>query len=389
MATDSANTADTQTLHDLCTLPTAAFLEDAVLDYVDQWARRRRNVKVETDSFGNRLLSLAGKDKSLPRLVLVAHSDHPAFASGETTDGMLHAEFRGGVRADHADGAKVIFFTPDGEVSAKATAEAGDNDRLTGATFKLPRGKVVPAGCVGMFDFGGKLPTMRGRTFRARACDDLAGLAAGLAALDELRAKKPKATVCVLVTRAEEVGFIGAIAAVKDRKGLLNKSDRVISIETSAAQAAAPIGEGCVLRIGDKTSVFNSGFCHFLHQRCEALAKERDGFQYRRALMPGGTCEGTAFDAYGYVASAVCVPLGNYHNMDREKKTMGPEFIDLNDWQNLVTLLADAGWNHHTFDGKATALRKMMDTRFNNHRHLFKNPAAALEKPTAKKVAPI
>lgn len=387
MPTDS--TVATQTLHDLCSLPTAAFMEEAVLEYVDLWAKQRRNVKIETDQFGNRLLSLVGKDKNAPRLVFVAHSDHPAFASGETNDGLLHAEFRGGVMANHADGAKVTFFTPNGEVSAKANAEAGENGRLTGATFKLTRGKEVPIGCVGMFDFGGKLPSVRGKTFRARACDDLAGLAAGLAALDELRAKKPKATVCVLVTRAEEVGFIGAMAAVKDKKGLLKKSDRVISIETSSAQPAAPIGEGCVLRIGDKTSVFHSGFCHFLHGRCEALAKESDGFQYRRALMPGGTCEGTAFDAYGYVASAVCVPLGNYHNMDREKQAMGPEFIDLNDWQSLVTLLADAGWNHHTFDGKATALRKAMDVRFDNHRHLFKNPSAPLTKPKAKQVAPI
>ena len=379
-------------LHDLCSLPTAAFLEDAVLEYVDRWAKDRKGIKVKTDRFGNRLLSVKGRDRKAPRLVLVAHSDHPSFVSGETIDGVLHAEFRGGVLADHADGAKVTFFTPDGEVAAKATAEAGENGRLVSATFDLPSTKEVPPSCVGMFDFPGTLPKVKGRggkEFHARACDDLAGLAAGLSALENLLDQKPGAGVSVLVTRAEEIGFIGAIAAARDKKGLLQKDDRVISIETSSAQPAAPIGEGCVLRIGDKTSVFHSGLCHFLHNRCEALAKEVDGFQYRRALMPGGTCEGTPFDAFGYVTSAVCVPLGNYHNMNRDKGTMGPEFIDVSDWQNLVKMLTDAGLHHHEFDGKTTNLKSVMKTRFNNHRHLFKTPGDPLEKPTAKKVAPI
>ena len=45
--------------------------------------------------------------------------------------------------------------------------------------------------------------------------------------------------------------------------------------------------------------------------------------------MPGGTCEATVYDAYGYTAAAVCIPLGNYHNMDRGKKKIGPEYIDV------------------------------------------------------------
>ena len=371
---------DDALLHELTALPTAAFLEDAVIARVGAWARKRRNIAVETDKYGNRLLTLAGKDASLPRLVLVAHADHPAFVSGETRDATLTAEFRGGVRADHAEGAAVRFFTPGGEVKLEVEkVEAGENGRLTGARFALKR-KPVPPGCVGMFDFPGTLPKVRKGRLYARACDDLAGLAAGLAALDSLRKKRPTATVAVLMTRAEEVGFVGAIAACRDRGGLLAKSDRLISIETSSEQPAAPIGGGCVLRIGDKTSVFHSGFCDFLHRRCQALAEADESFKFNRALMPGGTCEATAFDAFGHVASAVCVPLGNYHNMDRENQTTGPEFIDLGDWRNLVRLLVDAGAGHHDFDGKPTALRDRLRERFDKHRHLFADPAAPLEK---------
>ena len=31
--------------------------------------------------------------------------------------------------------------------------------------------------------------------------------------------------------------------------------------------------------------------------------------------MPGGACEATAFSAYGYESTCLCLPLGNYHNM--------------------------------------------------------------------------
>ena len=38
------------------------------------------------------------------------------------------------------------------------------------------------------------------------------------------------------------------------------------------------------------------------------------GFQ--RQLMDGGTCEATAYLQYGYRVAGMCLPLGNYHNMN-------------------------------------------------------------------------
>jgi len=368
---------DLELLRDLCSLPTAAFLEDAVLAFVDAWARRRKNLHLDVDKFGNRLITTRGKG---PRMVFVAHADHPAFASGDTVDGRLHAEFRGGVHVDCCRrGTKVRF----GDVVTRVRDAVGDEaGRLVSATFDVPRGKHVARGMPGMFDFG-RTPARLTRTrLVSRACDDLAGLAACLAALDRLRSR-PRAPCGVLVTRAEEVGFIGAIAAVKaGKKGLLRKDDRVISIETSAIQPAAPIGGGCVLRVGDKTSVFHSGLTDYLHRRCQELAKTVDGFKFNRALMPGGTCEATPFDAFGHLAAAACVPLAHYHNMDRQKKLMAAEQIDLGDWRNLVTFLADAGRHAGDFDGKPTALRQRMTDRFTGHKHLFTDPTASLHKPS-------
>ncbi len=372
-------------LTDLCSLPTAAFREEAVYAYVEAWAKKRKRVTLESDKVGNRLLTLAGKDPKLPRLVLVAHTDHPAFVAMGQDGQDVRAEFRGGVKADNAKGARVRFFC-DGEPTGKAgDLTVGKGERLEAATIRVQRGKVVPKGTVGMFDFGGRFPRVKKGLFEARACDDLAGVASALAALERLARRKLEASVCVLLTRAEEVGFIGAIAAAKDRAGLLRKSDRIISIETSSAQPAAPIGEGCVLRIGDKTSVFHSGLSYFINTRGEALSAEHDDFEFRRALMPGGTCEGTAFDAFGYIAAAVCVPLGNYHNMDRDAGTMGPEQIDLGDWHNLVRLLADLARTHHAFDGRHKLLRDRLSDRFAAHAHLFDDATLPLDKPTRKR----
>jgi endoglucanase len=367
----------TKLLHEMCALPTAAFLEDAVYAYVDRWLRRRPELAVRKDKFGNRLVVLKGTDSKAPRLVLVAHTDHPAFVAGQTADdGTLFCEFRGGVFAENCRKAKVRFFAPGGEVVASVrSVEAGEADRLKSATFK-PK-QPVPPGTIGMFDEGE--PTETGGVFRSRACDDLAGCASALAALDLLRRNPPRSSVAVLLTRAEEVGFVGAIAAAQERS-LLRKSDRVISIETSSVQPFSPQGKGVILRVGDRISIFNSALSYFLAQQGDALAKSRSRFAYQRALMPGGACEGTVFDAFGYVTAAVCVALGNYHNMDRPRHRTGPEFISVSDWQSMVTLFVAAARNLHEFDGTHAALRKRLDQRFDNHRHLFRDPAASLER---------
>src|SRR5256885_3653102 len=152
--------------------------------------------------------------------------------------------------------------------------------------------------------------------------------------LDRLARKPAKSTVAVLLTRAEEEGFIGAIAASKEPK-LLRKSDRIIAIETSAMQPYAPQGKGAIVRIGDRTSVFNSALSYFITQKAEDLKKKDRSFQYQRALMPGGTCEATVYDVYGFVAGSICVALSNYHNMDTAKRRIGPEYIDVGDWNNM------------------------------------------------------
>jgi putative aminopeptidase FrvX len=213
----------------------------------------------------------------------------------------------------------------------------------------------------GMFDQG--TARVKNGKFYSRVCDDLAGAASALTMLDGLLKHRPKSTVAVLLTRAEEHGFIGSIASVLHPK-LLRKSDRIISIECSAMQPYAQQGHGVILRVGDRTSIFNSALMYFMHQQAELLLKSDRKFKYQRALMPGGTCEATVFDAYGYTTGAACIPLGNYHNMDRERKKIGPEYVDLNDWKNMVKLFVRIALHAHEFDPGLGPLKKRMDKRF-------------------------
>ena len=342
-------------LHELCGLPTAPFNETAVLDYVRRWAKQRR-LRVTSDAAGNLLLERPSRGRR-PRMVMVAHADHPGFVAVKMTGRReLRARFHGGVRSSFFVGSRVRFYTPDGEVRGTVVSvEEETSGRPAAATIRVSGD--VAAGSVGMWDVAG--PRVRGQKFHSRVCDDLAGLSAGLAALDLAE----NSHAAVLVTRGEEEGFIGAIAAAKAAT-LLRPTDRVISIECSPELPHVRQGDGAVVRVGDRLSVFNSAFTRFLTKRAEALAAEDPAFQFQRALMPGGACEGTVFDAFGYTAAAVCVPLGNYHNMNAATGKIAAEYIDLRDWRGLVRLLADVCLHHGDFTGDHGELRRTLEQRY-------------------------
>lgn len=359
-------------LEELCSVPTAPFAEHRVVKYVERFVSRRRKLKLSRDAFGNLLVLLRGKSTS-PRLIFVAHMDHPGFVAREMIDATtLQADFYGGVLSEYIVGAKVRFFDEDREIVGRVISTQVDPERAAyPAAAKIRVKSNVSGGSIGMLDQG-TARIKRGK-FCSRVCDDLAGAASALTMLDELLKHPPRSTVGVLLTRAEEDGFIGAIASVAKPK-LLRKSDRMISIECSAIQPYAQQGDGVILRIGDRTSIFNSTFTYFLNQQAEALMKVDKNFKYQRLLMPGGTCEATVFDAYGYVTGATCVALGNYHNMDRVKKRIAPEYVDVSDWKNMVKLFVRIAMNAHEFTGDMTPLKKRIESRFLKRRTLLRSP---------------
>ena len=355
-------------LAELCSIPTAPFVESRVVQYVERFAAKRK-LALSRDRFGNLLLELPANAKSkFPRWVFTAHMDHPGFVARTMLDKRtLEAEFRGGVHPDYFVGSRVRFFDADREItgvvaeySAKQIGEPGvARVRVSGP---------VPPGSLGMWDQG--VGRTKGKKFYSRVCDDLAGAAAALEMLDRLRKRLPAGPVAVLLTRGEEEGFVGAIAA-SIRPQLLRKTDRIVAIECSAEQPYAPQGKGAIIRVGDRTSVFHSGLTYFLTRQAEELAKRDKSFAFQRALMPGGTCEATVYDIYGFSAASICVALGNYHNMNKTQKRIGPEYIHLRDWENMVKLFVAVARNGHTYEPGHAALRERVEKRFAKWRPLL------------------
>jgi putative aminopeptidase FrvX len=375
-------------LEELCSVPTAPFAEQAVTRYVERFVKARPKLRLARDRFGNLLIELPPRKygrasrKNPPRWVFTAHTDHPGFVADAMTDARtLEAHFRGGVEAEYFTESRVRFFDSGGETTGTVTGyQTGEDGRPDRATLRVS-GPVAP-GTPGMWDQGpGRV---RGKKFLSRVCDDLAGAAAALAMLDELSRKPPAVPVAVLLTRAEEVGFIGALAASIKPK-LLRKSDRLIAIECSAAQPYAPQGKGAIVRIGDRTSVFNSSLSYFLTNVATELAKADKAFQYQRALMPGGTCEATVYDVYGFLAASICVPLGNYHNMDKSKKKIAPEFIDLSDWHNMVRLFLEVARHGHEYEPGHKQLKQRLKARFEKWRGMLGKGAGSQEPESRTK----
>jgi len=347
-------------LVELASLPTASGVEDQVIGWVRSWAGRRSDLELVSDSGGNLLITQKGK-KRRPYVLAVAHMDHPAFVVTDVAGNEASFEFRGGVRADYFPGAHIGFMTGRAKGGRVATYSA---ETRTG-TIQVS-GSAPSAGDIARWRFAPRRPTA-GRV-QAPAFDDLAGCAAAMSALDRARGNADLRHFGVLLTRAEEVGFIGALHAAKS--GSIPSGARLLSIEASRASADAPIGAGPVIRVGDAATVFDHGLTNLISR-----AAGRSGIGHQRKLMAGGSCEATAFGAYGYRTTGLCLPLGNYHNMgnldDVERGTGDAramlEEIALSDFHGLVDLLLLAA---SALD-EASDLPKRLDALYEEARHLL------------------
>ncbi|MDP9453421.1 MAG: hypothetical protein M3P97_08570 [Actinomycetota bacterium] len=339
----------------LLSQPTVPLVEDLPAAHVLDVASRRPGLWARRDEAGNVVVRYPaeGGDGSRP-LVLVAHLDHPGFAvegiDGEGIDGegRVALSFRGGLALRHAvAGTTVDFFDPSrpepvgrGEM---VEAEGDDDDRLTRASARLVDGE-APTGGFAMWALPGF--SLDAGRICSRACDDLLGAAVVLCTLDELARRAPAGVeVWGLFTRAEEIGFLGTLEAI--RLGSIPREARVLSLECSKALVDAPQGGGVIVRVGDRASIFDPGLTGALVHAARALAEEDENLRWQRKLMDAGTCEATAFCARGWRASGLALPLGNYHNaLDRaldgsplDGPGIAAEHVAVDDYLAAVRLL--------------------------------------------------
>ena len=266
-------------------------------------------------------------------LVLVAHLDHPGFAV-EATPGQgrsARLSFRGGVRAGVAVAGSAVLLhgpgnaDPVGRALLRRIDEEGG--RLKGAEAEVVEGEAHFGGFA-VWDVT-PFQVADGR-ITARACDDLLGVAAGLVAL----VAAGDARASLLCTRAEEVGWYGALEAM--RLGTIPAGATVLSLECSPMLASAPQGGGVIVRVGDLRSIFDPELSGVLWERARGLDSPA-----QRRLMDGGSCEATVFCARGLRSSGLALPLAGYHNQPDDRTSSGPvaESVLVPDLSSEVALL--------------------------------------------------
>jgi putative aminopeptidase FrvX len=278
--------------------PTAPFHEDRVREAILGLLQPCARVAVRQDDFGNLIAHYRGPaatGSAVPpaRWAFAAHMDHPGWV---TPLGGAEHKFLGGVPAEYLAANRTRVQEFDGF-----------------AMWDLPPFEV------------------REGRIHARACDDLIGCAAIVGLLETLERENQPCECYGLFTRAEEVGFVGAMKMAQ-AGWLAAAGVTVISLETSAELPPARMGDGPIVRVGDRTAIFDPAVTAEL-----LAAAEHAHIVVQRCLMSGGTCEATAFQLYGVRAGALCVALGNYHNRGPELR-IEPEFVSVADFAGLTAL---------------------------------------------------
>jgi putative aminopeptidase FrvX len=299
--------------------------------------------------------------------------DHPGFVVQQRRGRTVWAEFRGGVAAEYFVGSRVRFISAEVEGAGviRSRQDASDADAFPVCRVELDEPADIQPGMLGMWDV--KTFARTGSRVSARACDDLGGVASILCAMEDLVSARLSADVTGMFTRGEEAGFAGALAAASS--GQVPADALLVAIETSAAQSRARLGDGVVVRVGDRTLTFEPELTAHIAAVAGKLAADDADFRFVRQLMPGGTCESTAFAAFGLRAAALCIPLGNYHNQGPGGK-IRPEQIDAGDFECLVKLLVALAGQKAGPQQTMTLLKKRLQGLLSRRRKLLTDPAA-------------
>ena len=346
-------------LRELGSRPAVPFFEDGPAHYVQE-TLCALDLAFQRDAFGNIVTHYDKRsDSSNAPIAFVAHMDHPGFEIIEQTADGYTARALGGVpAASLACPTPVLVLTPDGRrLSAEITPRDGP-ERLVTVRLKSDAALVPPVPVV--FD----LPdfVLDGDTIRMRALDDLAGCGSILAALERVVTDSAEADIYGVFTRAEEGGLYGARLLAES--GMLPKETLIVSVEASAVIPGVAQGQGPVVRTGDATYTFDAEAEQVLTEAVRRIKKRLPEFRSQRQLMSSGTCEATAFAVFGYRATGLAFPLGNYHNATTRISDpdggVAAEYIRLSDYLGGVELIAEAA--RGVSRGGASLVRERLGT---------------------------
>ncbi len=294
--------------------PTAPFHEEAVRDEIVVQLQSCARVTLDQDPFGNLIARYRGDTNRPATWAFAAHMDHPAWVRGP--DGEF--QFLGSVAQTYLEGA--------------ARREFGNF-----AMFDLPP-----------FE-------LKDERLYSRACDDLLGCAEIICTFLELERSQAEVHCLGIFTRAEEVGFAGAIEVAQSQ--LLPPHLTIFSLETSPPRGGAEMGRGPIVRVGDRLSIFDdAGTAHLV-----SVAKAA-GIPVQRCLLDGGACEASAYQLYGYRCVAASLALGNYHNCAPDG-AIACEYVSIDDYSNMVGLCVALAWNDFELADESKIRRLKLEQR--------------------------
>ncbi|MEK7859013.1 MAG: M20/M25/M40 family metallo-hydrolase [Elusimicrobiota bacterium] len=317
-------------------VPTAPYFERAVTGKALAWIKERlgRSVSVKRRR-GGVVVRYEGAGPG-PALGLAAHLDHPAFRLSAVSALGAHGQMEGGLPIHLLAGVAVEAFSefPKGN-RPLARGILGERPK-EGSLFDIRWTQPPARGAKPVFAIPALTPyEVKAGWLSSRSIDDLLGCAISLEVVRRLAKARAQTNVVVLLHRAEEVGFMGALDLIEE--GAVSKQDSILSIESSRELPGAQPGKGAVIRLGDKACLFDANLTALL----DAAAAKLKGVPVQRLRLTGGTCEATAYLAYGYEAGGVAVPLVNYHN-GWGADAVAPERVRVSDIGSAVRLLEAA-----------------------------------------------
>jgi putative aminopeptidase FrvX len=337
-------------LSDLGRFTATSFWEDGPAGYLAARAKAA-GLTVSIDEWGNVLATKAGSDSDAPGIAFVAHMDHPGYEVVAQNGRNITLKTLGGlgVAAGRA-GTRINVIVESGEriPATVSGAESVDSDLVKAREAAGWLGVDTVYAKLGTDLELGDLPVpavpdlpdfiLEDGLIKMRAADDLAGCAAILAALESIVNTPTVGTVYGLFTRAEEVGGAGAQLAAENE--LVPKNTIVVSVETSSVLPGVEIGEGVVIRTGDRVATFDYEAEAYLAEAAKVLRSNNPEIKFQRQLMSAGACEASAFKAFGYTVTGTAFPLGAWHN--RGENGVEPEFISREDFVGGALLIAEA-----------------------------------------------
>ncbi|MBD3301205.1 MAG: hypothetical protein GF346_02005, partial [Candidatus Eisenbacteria bacterium] len=339
----------------IASAPTASYREHEVLSRIRSECDRI-GLSYASDRWGNLLVRYRGPSPRGRPVAFTAHTDHPGLIVTAVKGKRADARWIGGVQKRYFANAPVRVETPDGPVRGRVrSVSLGPNKRVN--RVRLEMNGEVPVGAIGGWDL---VPFRHDPPWlRTKSADDLLGCAAVISLLRELVRARPRIEVWGIFTRVEEDGLLGAAALAED--GTLSKETGIVVLETSKELPCGRLGHGPIVRVGDRKGVYDPEIMFGLHEAAQELAGRARTFRFQRGLMDGGICEATAFQAYGYPAGGLALPLGNYHNMGETR--VAEEYVHEDDLVNLARLLPVAAESIALRKGSLETLRRTLSKR--------------------------